>query len=402
MFRLFFSAFILFSLVSLLSPGAVSASSALVEMIGREGCVHCTDEEAYLRELSDRRGDLEIRIYDAEAPDGKALFDLVTAVEGISKATPITAVGGTIIQGFESEETTGRRIEALLDANPDSGGFEEILTASSDWSVEKEAGSTCETGDVCRMPGGDPVFVSLPFVGAFDVSQYSLPTLAAVLGFVDGFNPCALWVLVTFLLVLIQIGDRMKMFLVAGLFILTEAIMYYLILNIWFSAWDFIGLDRIVTPVVGLLALGGGVFFLYEWKYKGGTCSVTNVGQRAAIASKVKDLATKPVTWVTIGGIILLAFSVNIIEFACSVGIPQAFTKILEINGLEFLPRQGLMLLYTLAYMIDDLIVFGIALAGAAQLGKTQMYAKWCNFFGGILMILLGLLLIFRPEKLLF
>jgi cytochrome c biogenesis protein CcdA len=399
---------LLLSLSVLFVPDMASASSGLVEMIGREGCTHCADEEVFLSALAERRPGLEIRVYDAETGEGKAVFEAITATEGISKATPITAVGGTIIQGFESDETTGRRIEALLDAYPGAGGFEEILGAIGSPSVEQETGSTCEGGDICLPPNvaaledSDQMFVSLPFLGSTDVSRYSLPALAGVLGFVDGFNPCALWVLVTFLLVLLQIGDRAKMFLVAGLFILAEAIMYFLILNIWFSAWDFIGLDHIVTPIVGLLALGGGTFFLYEWKFRGGTCSVANMKQRATIASKVREFATKPITWVTIGGVVLLAFSVNVIEFACSVGIPQAFTKILELNDLEFLPRQGLLLLYTLAYMVDDLIVFGIALAGAAQLGKTQAYAKWCNLFGGMLMILLGLLLLFRPEKLLF
>jgi len=388
-------------------PRVAFAEAALIEMIGREGCAHCVEEEAFLSELSDRFPGLEIRVHDAGTEEGNTLFERVTALDGISKATPITAVGGVLVQGFDSAETTGRRIEAILDTRPDAGGFEGILSAGN-LLVEQEKGSTCEGGDVCLPPviasseNVDPFFVSLPFVGSTDVSRYSLPALAGVLGFVDGFNPCALWVLVTFLLVLVQIGDRAKMFLVAGLFIFAEAVMYYLILNVWFSTWDFVGLDRFVTPIVGLLAVGGGAFFLYEWKVAGGTCRVTDMKRRAKISARIGAIAREPLSWATAVGVVALALSVNVIEFACSVGIPQAFTKILELNSLDFLARQGLMGLYTLAYMVDDFIVFGIALAGAAQLGRTKLYAKWCNLFGGILMILLGLLLVFRPEKLLF
>lgn len=398
---LIFSAF--FAVAIAVTPLSVSASDgAVIEMIGRDGCAHCVAEEAFLTDLADRREGLTVRIYDTGTPEGARLFDLVTELDGISKATPITAVGGIIVQGFDASETTGKRIEALLDAGDGSGGFEGILRAASDPSVEKEAGSTCESGDVCKAPGGGPFLVSLPFLGATDVSGYSLPVLAAVLGFVDGFNPCAMWVLVTFLLVLIQFGDRRRMLLVAGLFVLAESVMYYLILNVWFTAWDFIGLDRVVMPIVGLVSIGGGLFFVYEWYRGDGTCLVTDVRKRASISGRIRKLATEPLTWITATGVVALALSVNVIEFACSIGIPQAFTKILEMNRLGFFGTQGLMLLYIFFYMVDDLIVFGLALWGAGKLQSTNAYAKWCNLFGGILMVLLGLLLVFRPEKLLF
>lgn len=398
---LVFSAFFLLSVV-VVSRSVSADEGSLVEMIGREGCAHCVAEEAFLSELVSRREGLEIRIYDAETPEGRDLFDRVTELEGLSKATPITAVGGTVIQGFDSADTTGRRIEALLDASGDAEGFSGVLAASGEASVEKEVGSTCESGDVCRAPGGGPFLVSLPFRGATDVSGYSLPVLASVLGFVDGFNPCAMWVLITFLLVLIQLGDRRKMFLIAGLFVLAEAVMYYLILNVWFSAWDFIGLDRIVTPIIGIVAAGGGAFFIYEWYRGDGTCLVTDMKERARISGRVRRLAAEPLTWVTAAGVVALAISVNVIEFACSIGIPQAFTKIVDMNGVGFIGTQGLILLYTLFYMADDFLFFGLALWGAEKLRATSAYSKWCNLVGGILMILLGLLLVFRPEKLLF
>ncbi len=174
------------------------------------------------------------------------------------------------------------------------------------------------------------------------------------------------------------------------------------ILNVWFGAWDFVGLDRIVTPIVGLVAIGGGLFFLYEWLYADGTCQVTDISKRAKISGQIRKLATEPFTWLPVGGVVALALSVNVIEFACSVGIPQAFTKIVEMNGLGFLETQGLMALYILFYMIDDVIVFGFALWGAGKLAQTGIYVKWCNLFGGLLMVALGALLLFKPEWLRF
>jgi cytochrome c biogenesis protein CcdA len=395
--------FVALSFFILASP-ALAEDKVLVEVLGRQDCAHCDDEKAYLSGLSKERGDFEVRSYDIAEPASKDLFDRVTEREGLSKATPITLVGGTIIQGFDSEETTGKRIEALITENVGGKnyGFEGLLAAGGSRSVEKTIGGTCDDGGVCRTPGGEPLLVTIPFAGTVDVARYSLPVLSAVLGFVDGFNPCAMWVLVTFLLVLVQLGNRRQVWMVAGLFILAEAVMYYLILNVWFTAWDFVGLDRIVTPVVGVIAVGGGLFFLYEWLYADGTCLVTDVKKRARISGQIKKLATEPFTWLTAVGVVALALSVNVIEFACSIGIPQAFTKIVELNSSGFLETQGYMLTYILFYMVDDLIVFGLALWGAGKLAETAGYARWCNLGGGLLMVLLGALLIFAPDWLRF
>ncbi|NTW89892.1 MAG: glutaredoxin [Candidatus Moranbacteria bacterium] len=384
--------------------GVFAAGKASIEVLERQDCRHCEEEKIFLNALVSRRGDVDVRFIDIGSAEGKALFDRTTSAEGLSKSTPITAVGGTILQGFDIADTTGKRIEELVDKGIAEGGpsgFDAILS-NKNAHIEADAGSTCSDGTICVTPAQEPLYVSIPFFGPKDVSGYSLPALASILGFVDGFNPCALWVLVTFLLVLIQFGDRRKIMFVAGLFLLAETIMYYLILNVWFTAWDFIGLDQIVTPLVGLIAIGGGGFFIYEWYRGDGTCLVTDVHKRAKISGQIRKLATEPFTWVTAVGVVSLALSVNVIEFACSIGIPQTFTKIIEMNQLGFLKSQGLMLLYMFFYMIDDLVVFGLAIWGAQRLQSTQAYVKWCNLFGGILMVLLGLLLIVRPDSLTF
>ncbi|MFZ2201076.1 MAG: glutaredoxin, partial [Leptotrichiaceae bacterium] len=96
------------------------------------------------------------------------------------------------------------------------------------------------------------------------------------------------------------------------------------------------------------------------------------------------------------------ALSVNVIEFACSIGIPQTFTKILQMNDLSFITRQFYNFLYIIGYMIDDFLVFGLALFSVNKLHLTSKYAKWANLFGGILMVLLGLMLMFKPTWLIF
>lgn len=380
-----------------------SPEKVLVEVFERQDCAHCQAELSFFENLKTHRSDVEVQYLDIADANSKDLFTRFSEAKHLSKATPLTVVGTEVIQGFDTDETTGALLTKAIDANrgKERIGIATILDRNIETGVKQE-GAICDlTTGVCKKPAPE-YLVRIPFYGTVNAYDFSLPVLSSLLGFIDGFNPCAMWVLVTFLLVLIQLQSRERMFSVAGLFILAEAVMYYLILNVWFTTWDFVGLDHIVTPIIGLLAIGGGCFFLYEWKTAAGACKVIDVKKRGSIIASVKKLAYEPLTWVSAAGIIALAFSVNVIEFACSIGIPQAFTKILEINQLSFWREQEYMAIYIFFYMLDDLIVFGLALWGAQHLYLTEKYSRWSTFVGGILMLILGAILIFAPEALRF
>lgn len=376
----------------------------VVHMFTRDDCKFCQAQTAFLEELKNTR-DFLIEYHNLAEVESQELFIQFAEARDLPKVTPLTVIGRTILQGFDSPEGTGQRIILAIErAEQDPRVTLETVMNAADGEVVGNAESGCE-GTVCDATEGPGGFIfKLPFLGVVDLQKYSLPALAAILGFVDGFNPCAMWVLVTFLLVLMQIGDKKKMFQVAGLFILAEAIMYTLILNVWYHTWDFVGLDKIVTPLVGLLGLGSGVYFLSRWWKKRNqplVCDVTDFDQQMKIETKIQSFAKAPMTIAVALGIIGLAFSVNVIEFACSIGIPQAFTKIIELNQLGFLKTQMYMGMYTLMYMVDDLIVFAIALWGFGKLHAAgEKYSRLSLLIGGILMLILGAVLLFAPNLL--
>jgi len=347
----------------------------------REDCVFCAREMSFFEELAKERNDFNLIIVDIVQEGNKQQFDLITEKYNLPKSTPITIVGGYIFQGFDSPETAGQRIISFIEQS------------KLEQKVEQN-----------NLTSGQNFEFKIPFLGVVDLKDFSLFSLSAILGLVDGFNPCAMWVLMTFLLILWQVKDRKKMFQVAGLFILAEAIMYWLILNFWFKTWDFIGLDEIITPLIGLLALGAGSFFLYRyWKTRGELVCNTDIEKQSKTESKIKDLISNPLTLLTALGIIGVALSVNVIEFACSIGIPQAFTKILELNSLSLITEQFFIFLYTFAYMLDDFLIFGLALYGFSKFYSVgQKYSNLSSLIGGILMLILGGLLLFKPEFLVF
>ena len=393
------------------SDGNSQSKKVKIEYFGRKDCKNCANLEKFLKELSAKRNDFEYVEHKIdESKEEKAFFDETASKLKLVKGTPIIYIDGHIIQGFNTADTTGKEIESLINSGKTKDKIltlKEYLESGQAGNVSSN-GAVCTGDTVCEVPGltkgvENQVLVNIPIINkTVDLTNYSLLTMSIILGTIDGFNPCAMWVLVLFLTALIAVGNKVKMFRVAGLFISAEAVMYFFILNAWIYAWDFVGLDKWVTPLVGIIGIIGGIFFIRNYLKKGDTleCEVTDFEQRAKISKKIKDIANKPFTLLTALAIIGLALSVNVIEFACSVGIPQTYTKILQINEVPFWTRQFYTFIYIIGYMIDDIIVFGFALMSVNKLQLTTKYSKWVNLFGGILMIILGLIMLIKPSLL--
>ena len=393
------------------SDGNSQSKKVKIEYFGRKDCKNCANLEKFLKELSTKRDDFEYVEHKIdESKEEKAFFDETTSKLKLVKGTPIIYIDGHIIQGFNTADTTGKEIENLINSGKTKDKIltlKEYVESGQTGNVSSN-GAVCTGDTVCEVPGltkgaENQVLVNIPIINkTVDLTNYSLLTMSIILGTIDGFNPCAMWVLVLFLTALIAVGNKVKMFRVAGLFILAEAVMYFFILNAWIYAWDFVGLDKWVTPLVGIVGIIGGIFFIRNYLKKGDTleCEVTDFEQRAKISKKIKDIANKPFTLLTALAIIGLALSVNVIEFACSVGIPQTYTKILQINEVPFWTRQFYTFIYIIGYMVDDIIVFGFALMSINKLQLTTKYSKWVNLFGGILMIILGLIMLIKPSLL--
>jgi len=375
------------------------STEPVIFMFGRDTCGFCLAQIEYLESQGLPHVYLNL---DDEAT--AVLFEKVTSKHGLPKITPTTVVGERVFQGWNSPRTTGRQITYAQMAAADS----EIRTIADHLALAPvqsvTAAGYCSDLE-CTDPLASGFVFDLPILGLVDLRSFSLFSLSLVLGIIDGFNPCAMWVLVTFIILLSQVGGRQKMIILAGFFILAQGLMYNLILNVWYQTWDFIKLDNIVTPLVGLLALGGGIFFLWRW-YKNRrknqlVCDITNLETQSKVTNRFKEIAEKPITIVSVFGILAIAFSVNVIEFACSIGIPQAYTKILEINALGFMERQWYILIFTLGYMLDDVVVFALAIWGYGRLqAQGGAYAQLSLLVGGILMTILGVILLLNPELL--
>lgn len=241
----------------------------------------------------------------------------------------------------------------------------------------------------------------LPLLGEQDAKSYSLPALAVILGLVDGFNPCAMWVLVYLISLIMSLNDRKKIWFLVGSFLIASGILYFLFMTAWLNVFLFIGFLRPLTLLIGLFALWTGISNLREYIATRGAvvCKVGDAEAKKKTMNRIQQLVASPLTLASIFGIIVLAFAVNSIEFLCSAGIPAIFTHVLAISAGSALQYYAYILLYVLFFMLDDLVIFSSAVfAVSSSLGEK--YAGHCKALGGIIMLVLGMLLTFFPDML--
>jgi len=366
------------------------------------GCPHCEREIEFLNKLSARDEAVSVRKFEVRRDQGN-LELLVRVAERLGAdfgSVPLTVIGDHVWVGYQDDTTTGREFEARIaecrvGTCPDS--VAPLLPGAT------AAPTTPRTGATPPAVAKPPETLRVPFFGQVRTASLSLPALTMLLAAVDGFNPCAMWVLIFLLGLLAGMKDRARMWILGGAFVAASAFIYLLILGAWLNVLLLVGAIASMRIAVGVVALAGGAYYLREFVTNADMrCEVTAPERRRRILERLKDLTQRRDFIVAVIGIVALAFAVNVIEFLCSAGIPAVFTQLLAMAALPAWQYAGYLVLYVLVFMLDDLVVLVVALKTLEVTGLTSRYARLSNLIGGVALVSIGPLLIFKPEWLSF
>lgn len=370
-----------------------------------EGCPHCAKEEAFFESIKDKYPTLEVKSFEIyhDRENVSLMKDVSNKLNANANGVPFLIIGDKFLVGY-AEGVTNIEIEnqikyGLLNTLPDTVGeiIKERSTNTGTSKDNKQTGVEVEEGNT----GGK--ILKLPFIGKVDVYKVSIPILAITMGVLDGFNPCAMWVLIFLISMLIGMGNRKRMWTIGTTFIVASALVYFIFMSAWLNLIIFLGFVAIIRIIIGLLALVGGGYNLKEFfTKKDATCEVTNEKQKEKIIDKLKKVTKEKNLFLALLGVIILAFMVNLIELVCSAGLPALFAQVLSMNNLSQAGYYGYILLYIFFFMLDDLIVFVIAMTTLKITGITTKYSRYSHLIGGTLMFIIGILLIFKPEVLMF
>ncbi len=335
-----------------------------------DGCPHCAEEEKWLENIKDKYGNY-LNIYDYEIKNSNKNREYYYNVkkvlnDEITKSVPYTVIGETYFVGFS--ETVGEQIENKI---------KELIDENTKSSND----------------------VKIPLLGKVNMKKVSIPLVATILGAVDGFNPCAMWILLLLINMCISIKDKKKMKVVGFTFVLSSGLVYFLSMLGIGVILDFTTVIYI-RNIIAILAIILGIYNLYVYikTRKDTGCHVMKKEKRKTVITKINKILSNKSFILMILGTVLLSVSVNLVELACSLGFPTIFLEILSLNKIHGFGKIIYLLIYIFFYIIDDLIILILSLKAFETKGISTKYNKYVNLIGGILLLLMGILLIFKPD----
>lgn len=368
---------------------------------GRE-CPHCEELMEWLDVYMNENKNINLYKYEVWHSDENAnkFLSVCDVLDTESASVPFLVIGEDYIVGFSSLSTP-EDINRLFKKYEQETYRDKVGETLGVVKKSNEKEKTDLKKEIKEENKEQNKKFDVPILGEIDAKDVSLPFLAVVLGFVDGFNPCALWVLIFLITMLLGMKDRKKMWALGITFLVTSALVYTLFMVSWLSFALFMGKVNIIKILVGTFAVIFGVYnilrFIKSFNKDTG-CDVVNDSKRKKIINKIKSIVHEKSFFVALLGVIVLAFSVNLIELMCSLGLPVVYTEVLSMNNLTIAQYAICILIYILFYLIDDLVIFIIAMKTLKIKAISNKYLKYSHLIGGLIMLALGILMIYKPE----
>lgn len=378
------------TVVAVTAAGAASdpPSPPDLEVFASQSCPHCHAAIRFLRQLQQERPGLTVLVHDVDEDPGalERLRKLATRFGYRTVGVPAFYLSGELILGFGGPDTTGQRIRTLLE--PRGPPADACLPGRVDPCIQDPA--------TTRVPGEQ---VETPLFGPLDARELGLPLFTVVLGLVDGFNPCAMWVLLFLLSILVNLRDRARMAIIAGTFVLVSGLVYFSFMVAWLNVFFLMGVSRSIQLVLAGAAVLIGLFNVHD-ALAPHAAPLLGIPESAkpGLYARVRRIMQAENMAGALAGVVLLAVLVNAIEALCTAGFPAVYTHILAGQALPWWSYYGYLGLYNLAYMLDDALMVTLAVVTLGRRKLQVGQGRILKLVSGLVMLALGAMLLARPE----
>ncbi|XOB41077.1 MAG: glutaredoxin family protein [Candidatus Nealsonbacteria bacterium] len=381
--KLIFTIFVLFFVLSS-ANFSLAQDKVSIKSFFSPICPHCAKARPFLESLEEKYPNVEFEDYDAFQKQNTELlkqnyeeYNVPVIEYGL---VPITFIGERYFLGFD--EAMGAEIESYV---------LELLEKIPETKPQEQERK-----------------ITLPIIGEISLLNLSPAVLAITLGALDGFNACAMIALGFLLTVLVSTGIRERVFLIGGTFILVSGIMYFIFISAWLNLFLVLEQINYITFIVGIIIIMFSLFLLKDYSHNV-ICRVCEVDPskkdnifvrfEKRLFEKMQEISqAKTSLPLMLLGVVVVAAGINLVELVCSLGFPLAFTKMLTTYNLSISSYYSYLLLYILFYMIDDLIIFALAIWTLRITQVSEKYLKAIKLISGIVLLILGLIILFKPE----
>jgi len=365
---------------------APAEQGAIITLFWGEGCPHCEKEKAFLKELQKALPGLRVKEYEVwKNKENGALYKQVLRTAGIQQAgVPATVVGTAVYMGFndrtkQSIEEAVRR--CVRDGCPD--GVAELSKRG------------------LAQDGATAGQVSVPFLGSIDPGSVSLPVFTIIIGALDSFNPCAFFVLLFLLSLLVHVRSRKRMFLIGGIFVLFSGLIYFLFMAAWLNVFMIVGQITAITVAGGVVALAvGGINVKDFFLFKQGVSLVIPESAKPKLFERMRGLLKTQTMPALIAGTIVLSISANAYELLCTAGFPMVYTRVLTLHRLTPFQYYQYLVLYNIVYVIPLAVIVAVITITLGARKLTEWQGRQLKLVSGLMMLSLGVVLIMNPALL--
>ncbi len=345
-------------------------------------CPHCRKAKPFINKLAQSYEWLELNSYEISGSRKNAdLYRTLAKEVGENKfAVPAFIFCKQIVIGYLNEQTTGAGLrDKLLSCRT---SLEEDKNEVSDKSGEKEK-------------------FSLPFLGEFDPQGMSLPVFTIIIAGLDAFNPCAFFVLLLMLSLLVNAKNRKRMMLIGGIFVFFSGFIYFIFMAAWLNLFLYMGEIRTITIIAAVVAIGISSinikdYFLFK---KGVSLSIPD-SAKPGLYERIRKLMNASSLPTMILGTIMLAIVANSYELLCTAGFPMVFTRLLTLHDLTSWSYYSYLLFYNIIYVVPLLVVVLVFTKTLGSRKLTEKEGRILKLVSGLMMLELGLLLLFAPDML--
>ena len=361
-------------------------------------CPHCQAAKPFIDSLPERFPWLEVQQFSVKDNRINARFYYETAkavgVEALS--VPGFAFCRQVLIGYDTAETTGAELARALE------------TCRSERLASGPAAGDRPTGEPGSPPGaemsaGRPAgtTVHLPIIGTVDAQALSLPIMTLVLAGVDAFNPCAFFVLLFLLSLLVHAKSRARMLVIGGTFVLFSGLIYFVFMAAWLNVFLIAGELRLITAIAGLVALTIGAlnikdFFLFK---QGPSLSIPE-SAKPGLFKRMREIVGTGNLLPMFASTVVLAIVANSYELLCTAGFPMVYTRALTLADLEPWQYYAWLAAYNVIYVLPLLAIVLVftRTMGSRKLAESE--GRALKLVSGCMMFGFGLLLLIAPNLL--
>lgn len=241
--------------------------------------------------------------------------------------------------------------------------------------------------------------LTLPLIGSVDLALQPLVLSTLLIAFVDGFNPCSLWVLSILLALVVHTGSRKRVLSVGLTFLIVTAAVYGLFMVGIFNVLSYVSYLGWIQVLVALFALTFAVVNIKDYFYfKRGLSFTIADKHKPGIYQRMRSVMNQRGMLPTIGTTALMATGIALVELPCTAGFPVIWSNLVAGSNQTLFGFALLLALYLLVYLLIELIIFSTVLVTLKTKRFEERHGRALKLIGGMIMLALAIVLIVDPT----